>query len=249
MERVSLLGVPIDPVTQEQAITQLEEFLEDGGRHHVMTPNSEMLVRAAQDIYFHDLLQTTALNIPDSVGLLMMAAKTGQHLPERVTGVDTVIALCAKLGSEHPVYLLGAAPGVAAKAAHILQQKNMRLRIAGTSEAGPEADGRILQDINESGAHVLLVAYGAPVQDQWIALHMPALPNVRIAMGVGGTFDFIAGKRKRAPKWMQAVGLEWLWRVIQEPSRIGRIWTAVVTFPSLVKKYGAQSPHPHSKNN
>ncbi len=203
-----------------------------------------MLVAASRDARFAAVLRATALNLPDSTGLLWAARKTGQRLPERVTGVDTVERLCAGLGPETPVFLLGAAEGVAEKAADALRAKNPRLAVAGTLSGSPsaaEAAG-IVDAINRSGARLLLVAFGAPAQDLWIARHAASLSSVRVAMGVGGTFDFLAGVRKRAPKWMRSIGLEWLWRFIRQPSRAGRMWNAVVVFPWLVIRYGKQAP-------
>ncbi len=205
-----------------------------------MTPNSEMLVAASKDEPFRALLSRTDLNIPDSQGLLYAARWTGQVLPERVTGVDTVQAFCATLHKDVPVFLLGAAPGVAEAAGEALKRRNPGLNIAGTFSGSPrdEDASDILQRIALSGAQVLFVAYGAPKQDVWIDKHLKELPNVKVAMGVGGTFDFIAGTQVRAPAVFRNLGLEWLWRVVREPKRIGRILTAVVVFPLMVLRRG-----------
>jgi len=233
--RVRLLGIPLDPVTSGEATTRLREMLSTPGQWHVMTPNSEMLVEASKNERFRALLNRTALNLPDSIGLLWAARLTGQHLPERVTGVDAVTGLCAELSADHRVFLLGARPGVAEAAANALQRRNPHLRIVGTYAGSPHAEDatEILQKIALAEPHLLLVAYGAPAQDLWIDRYMRDLPCVRVAIGVGGTFDFLAGERKRAPKLMQECGLEWLWRLVQEPSRWKRIWTAVIVFPWL----------------
>lgn len=240
MDRVRLLGVPIDPVTASEAVARLRSFLTDGRQHHVMTPNSEMLVAASKDEAFRSLLNRTDLNIPDSQGLLYAARWTGQHLPERVTGVDTVQAFCASLSKDIFVFLLGAAPGVAEAAAEVLKKKNPGLNIAGTFSGSPKDEDAtdILQRIALSGAQILFVAYGAPKQDEWIDKHLKELPSVKVAMGVGGTFDFLAGVQKRAPSLFRKLGLEWLWRVVREPKRIGRIFTAIIVFPFLVLRNG-----------
>ena len=246
--RISLLGVPIDAVTMGEAVGMLQSFLREGGAHpisaphgatvgrHVMTPNNEMLVEATTNPPFADALRKSALNLPDSQGLLFAARLKGQRLPERVTGVDTVQALCQSLDETHPVFLLGAAPGVAEKAAAVLQSTNPHLTVAGTFSGNPKAEytDDILRGINASQPHLLLVAFGAPKQDLWIAEHLSKMPSVRVAMGVGGTFDFLAGVRKRAPAFIRSIGLEWLWRFVQEPSRWRRMWRAVVVFPWLV---------------
>ncbi len=244
LHRVTLLGVPIDAVTSGEAVARLHQLLNEPGSHHVMTPNSEMLVESVHNIPFRETLYVASMNLPDSAGLLWAARMTGQSLPERVTGVDTVEALCATLDSATPVFLLGAAPGVAAKTAIILQSKNPRLVIAGTFSGSPRSEEavEIIRLINAAGPRLLLVAFGAPAQDLWIAEHLMHCKTVRVAMGVGGTFDFITGVQKRAPAILRQMGLEWLWRVVREPKRIGRIWRAVVVFPMMILRYGKRAP-------
>jgi N-acetylglucosaminyldiphosphoundecaprenol N-acetyl-beta-D-mannosaminyltransferase len=243
MQRVSLLGVPVDPVTAGESLRRLHDFLEGERQHHVMTPNAEMLVHAARHPSFASLLRTTDLNLPDSAGLLWAARWTGQSIPERVTGADTVERLCASLREDQPVFLLGGKPGVAEKAGLILRSRNPKLRIAGTYAGSPRPEDaeEILRRIREASPRVLFVAYGAPAQDEWINAHLSSIPSVRLAMGVGGTFDFLAGIRTRAPLWMRTAHLEWAWRLLLEPSRWRRILNAVVVFPWLVVRYGKEA--------
>lgn len=195
-----------------------------------------MLVEASNNTLFRELLNRTDLNIADSAGMLWAARQVGQVLPERVTGVDTVIELCRTLPGECPVFLLGAWGDTASKAAEVLKKANPQLKIAGAFAGSPkDADAtEIIECINQSGARLLLVAYGAPKQDMWIDKYRDQLTHIRVAMGVGGTFDFIAGVHTRAPKVFQNLGIEWLWRVVREPQRLPRIWRAVVVFPWLV---------------
>lgn len=242
MDRVVLLGVPIDPVDRTGAVDRLRAMLAGSRQCHVMTPNNEMLVEASRNEPFRALLNRTALNLPDSTGLLWAARWTGRRLPERVTGVDTVIDLCAMLDAETPVFLLGAGEGVAERAASALQARNPKLIVAGTHAGSPKPEDAadIVRRVNGSAAKLLLVAYGSPAQDLWIDAHLRDMPFVRVAMGIGGTFDFLAGTRTRAPSWMRAVGLEWLYRFIQEPSRWRRMWNAVVVFPLLVISRGSR---------
>lgn len=220
-------------------------FLQGEKQRHVMTPNNEMLVEATHHENFRQLLNGTDLNIPDSTGLLWMARLTGQRLPERVTGVDTVTALCASLTEETPVFLLGAKPGIAEAAAAALFRKNPHLKVVDCFAGSPREEDAvtIVNMIRAAAPRLLLVAFGAPAQDLWIAKYLKEFPSVRVAIGVGGTFDFLAGKVKRAPGFMRSIGLEWLWRLIREPRRIGRIWRAVVVFPLLVLRYGKNAPH------
>lgn len=242
---VTLLGIPIDAIRQKEAIQIILEMLEGGhlkrffkvgGQHHIMTPNSEMLVESFKNEKFREVLQTASLNIPDSVGLLYAAKFKRKKLPERVTGVGTVIKLCEQLPKKHSVFLLGAKEGVAEKAAEKLKKINPELSVAGTHAGSPsEKDAEeIINKIKEAQPHLLLVAFGAPKQDLWIAENLGQLPSVRVAIGVGGTFDFIAGVQKRAPALMRSVGLEWMYRLVKQPRRFKRILNAVIVFPYLV---------------
>jgi len=242
--RVFLLGVPIDAVSPDEAVLCLQRFLAEPAQRFVATPNNEMLVVAARNPAFRSLLKSAALNLPDSTGLLLAARVTKQFLPVRVTGVDTVQSLCAGLDGEHPVFLLGAAPGVAERAAAALRAWNSRLVIAGTYAGSPrpeDAEG-IISRINASGAHLLLVAYGTPRQEQWITQCLHRMSSVRVAIGVGGAFDFLSGAVPRAPVLLRAVGFEWLWRLALQPWRIGRIWNATIVFSFLVARYGRNEP-------
>ncbi|MDD4319232.1 MAG: WecB/TagA/CpsF family glycosyltransferase [Candidatus Peribacteraceae bacterium] len=242
--RVTLLGIPIDALTMDQAVNRIFRLLETQRQHHVATPNSEMLVESARNPVFRRVLQQTSLNISDSAGLLWMARLTKQLLPQRVTGVDTMQRFCNVLTPDYPVFFLGAGPGVAEKTAWLLKERNARLKLAGTYAGSPrELDAQeIIARINASNAAVLFVAFGSPAQELWIAKYLPSLTSVRVAMGVGGSFDFIAGVRKRAPRPFQILGLEWLWRLACEPRRFRRIWNAVAVFPFLVLQYRREAP-------
>lgn len=243
MERVTILGVPFDPLTPAQAVERLRALLAGKDQCQVATPNNEMLVEARVNEPFLSLLNRTALNLADSTGVVWASRWLERPLPARVTGVDTVAALCAELDETVPVFFLGAGEGVAEKAAEALRAKNPRLYVAGTFAGSPkDADAEeIVQFVKASGAKLLLVAYGAPAQELWIDKHLKDMPAVRVAIGIGGTFDFLAGTKKRAPSWMRRLGLEWLYRFVQEPSRVRRMWNAVVVFPVLVLTQSALS--------
>lgn len=234
-KRITILGVPVDAVTLGAATDVVAAMLTDGKQHHIMTPNPEMMVEAKKNPEFLSILQTSDLNVPDGAGLLWAAKRQDDKLPERVTGVDLLQSIGNILG-ERKAFLLGAAPGIAEKAAHTLLLSHPSMHIAGTFAGSPreEDEASIIERINLSGASILFVAYGAPKQDLWIRRNLSSMPNVKVAMGVGGAFDFLAGAKSRAPKWMQSAGIEWLWRLLQEPRRIGRIFTAVIRFPMLV---------------
>lgn len=234
-KRVFILGVPIDPLTREQVVDRLRAYLAGDVQRHVMTPNSEMLVEAHRNPAFRALLNRADLTMADGMGLLWVARMLGMRLPERVTGVDTVTDLCARLTEDCPVFLLGAGEGVAERAAAALVRRNPRLRIAGTFAGSPRPGdaAAIVRRINDVHPRLLLVAYGAPRQDEWIDRHLADCPSVRVAMGVGGTFDFLAGVQARAPAALRRLGLEWAWRLVREPKRLPRILRATVVFPFL----------------
>ncbi len=155
--------------------------------------------------------------------------------PENVTGADLTQAICSLEDDRMKVFLLGAAPGIAQKTASILQKKNPSLHIVGTASLGytGEDEKKAIEEIRNSHASVLFLAYGSPHQEEWIYRNIQYFPSLRVAIGVGGTFDFIAGKRKRAPRVFRILGLEWLFRLVQEPKRIGRIFNATIFFPII----------------
>ncbi len=235
MQRITILDVPIDCVAMPSAIERIRALLADGKKCLVTTPNPEMLVEATRNPSFRTVLQSATLALPDGYGLLLVSRMMGKRIPHRVTGTDTMIALCG-LSPSPKIFLLGAAEGVAAAAARVLCVRHPHLQIVGTFSGSPEPanDTAITHRINASGATLLFVAFGAPTQELWIARNLPRLTSVRVAMGVGGAFDFVAGKRRRAPVFVQSLHLEWLWRLLQEPSRVLRIWRAVIVFPMLV---------------
>lgn len=191
-----------------------------------------MLVEAQQNDAFFRVLQQTSLNIPDGIGLILASHFLRKPIPERITGIDTMIDLVQHL-SGGSIFLLGAAPGVAERAAAVLVSMNPSITIAGTCSGSPRCDDApaILAQINRAQPTILFVAFGAPAQECWIAKHLSSMPSVRLAMGVGGAFDFLAGVQHRAPRMFQVLGLEWLWRLLAQPWRWKRIFRAVVVFP------------------
>ncbi len=224
--RSKVLGVPVDSITYIQWMKQIHEWVRHSQHaHHVCTVNPEFLMVAQEDSIFFHILQRADLCVPDGVGLLWATRHLGNPVPERVTGSDGV-PLIAQYAAKHgwKLFFLGAGAGIAENAANILRKQNPNLEIVGTyagSPAGYEEDG-IVKMINHSGADILFVAFGAPEQDKWIARNLPRL-EVKMAMGVGGAFDFIAGVVPRAPEWMQKRGLEWLYRLIKQPWRFKRM--------------------------
>jgi len=173
------------------------------------------------------------------VSIFLSPQKIRQLLPQRVTGTDLMYKIIDQ-SQEHgwKIYLLGAREGVAQKAITILRACYPQANFVGCFAGSPQtADESAIRDIVSAAApDILFVAYGSPAQEKWIHYNLPHLPSIKIAVGVGGAFDFAAGIVKRAPHAMQQLGLEWLYRLIQEPSRIRRIWNATFVFINLVRK-------------
>ncbi|HLG25729.1 MAG TPA: WecB/TagA/CpsF family glycosyltransferase [Candidatus Gracilibacteria bacterium] len=232
--RVTILGVPFDVITEKETVELLlEKTSRHDGHFFVATPNPEMLLEARKNPPFQKVLNETDLNIPDGTGVIMAAKFLKKPLKGRVTGTDIMKKLCEKFTHETKVFLLGGSDGIAEKTKEVLRHGNPHLNIVGTHAGSPshEEEQQIRKKINDSGANVLFIAFGAPNQELWLHRTLPHLPHVRLAMGVGGAFNFIAGVRKRAPVWMQKIGLEWFFRLIQEPRRIKRIFNATIKFP------------------
>ncbi|HLP17679.1 MAG TPA: WecB/TagA/CpsF family glycosyltransferase [Bacteroidota bacterium] len=228
---VDILGVAIHNLTLDETLRAMTEMALSGQPHHVMTVNPEFVMIAQRDPDFRSVLERATICVADGMGIIWGSRILGRPLKERITGSDTIPAFAhraAQYGIR--IFLLGAAPGVAEETAAILTARNPGLVIAGTFAGSPRAEeeDEICRLIERSRAHVLLVAYGPPKQDLWIARTQSRL-RIPLAIGVGGTFDFIAGKVRRAPVWMQKLGLEWLFRLLREPRR----WRRMLTLPEF----------------
>ncbi|MEO8394000.1 MAG: WecB/TagA/CpsF family glycosyltransferase, partial [Chloroflexota bacterium] len=224
-KRIEILGLPVSAITYAEWLTLIGEWVSSNQAHHVCTINPEMIMIAQSDPNFHNILSRADLTVPDGVGLLWAAKHLGQALPERVTGSDGVPLIAAEAAQRGwKLYLLGAAPGVADKAAEVLRARYPDLQIVGIygGSPAPEEEDAIVERINAANADILFVAYGAPNQDKWIARNLPRL-RVKMAMGVGGSLDFVAGVIPRAPQTFQRFGLEWLYRLYLQPWRILRM--------------------------
>jgi N-acetylglucosaminyldiphosphoundecaprenol N-acetyl-beta-D-mannosaminyltransferase len=244
----SVLGVRVDDVTYDEAIRTIDGFVRAGGRHMVTTPNPEIVMMARGDPRFMDLLNGAALAIPDGVGLLWAGRLAGLPFREHVRGTDLILRLAghsARAGFRW--FLLGAEPGVAQRAAVALARREPRLRITGAYAglAGPEGDADTRAAIAAAGgADIVLVAYGAPAQERWMARNLDAA-GVPVGIGVGGVFNYLAGVAPRAPAWLRTMELEWLHRLLTQPWR----WRRQLALPRfvltvLIGRYwpGAQPP-------
>jgi N-acetylglucosaminyldiphosphoundecaprenol N-acetyl-beta-D-mannosaminyltransferase len=234
--RVSVLGARVDDVTWEEALARIAAFIASGQPHQVMTPNPEFVMRARRDRAFRSLLDRVDLAPADGVGLKWAARLLGVHIREVVPGSDLVERLAAVgMGRGQRWFLLGAAEGVAVEAAANLRARYPGLEIVGawSGSPDPEQDDALCRRIEAAmPVDLLLVAYGAPKQDAWIARNQPRL-RIPVAMGVGGTLDFIAGRSRRPPRLIRRLNLIWLFRLLMEPWRWRR-QLALVRFAALV---------------
>ncbi|MGA9362890.1 MAG: WecB/TagA/CpsF family glycosyltransferase [Bacteroidota bacterium] len=229
-QSVDVLGVRVDDVTLSEALPLLEAMVLDGKAHQVVTVNSEFIMTAQTNPAFREVLNNASLALPDSMGVVWASRLLGHALTERVAGVETVEHLVRiAQRKKMRVFLLGAAPGVAELAAARLRERLPGLVMAGTYSGSPrpEEDLEICSLIEAADPQILLVAYGAPNQDLWIARNLHRFTPPIVAVGVGGTLDYIAGVAVRAPRWVQEVGLEWLHRLIREPHR----WRRMLALP------------------
>lgn len=216
-----VLGVRIDDLTLPEMMDRIIGAVQTGTPCHVITLNPEYVMRARQDEGLRAIIEAAAIVTADGAGIMQAARLARTPLRARITGNDLTDAIAA---AGIPLFLLGAAPGVAEVAAAALTRQFAAARIVGTwsgsTDEGDDAAAR--SRINASGARVVLVAYGMPKQDRWIQRNLPSL-HAPVAIGVGGTFDYLAGRVPRAPRWMRQRGLEWLYRLARQPSRFPRI--------------------------
>jgi len=220
-----VLGCRVDAVTLDEALEVLSRFIASGKPHHIVTLNAEMAYRALHDPEFRNIINRAGLVTPDGAGIVWAAHMLGSPVPERVAGIDLVQALAVRAAKEGwRLFLYGGAPGVAEEAARRLKKRYPGLNILGTSHGylSPKEEEELLQNLRKTPPDVLLVALGSPKQEYWIARHLAEL-GIPVAIGVGGSLDVLAGRTKRAPRFMQRLGLEWLYRVMREPRRVKRI--------------------------
>ena len=237
--RLNILGARIDesPLAESArrcALFLRQKSLAEGGRlYHVLTVNPEFVMTARRDQEFAAIIEQCDLATPDGSGIILASLILGQRLSGRTTGValaDQLVKLAAEKG--YRVFLLGAAPGVAAEAGRIWSRMYPGLHVAGSYPGSPdsaEAD-EITARITAAQADILFVAFGAPKQDLWIERNRASLPTVRLAMGVGGVFDYLTGRVPFAPAWLRAIGMEWLYRLYKQPWR----WKRMLALPVFV---------------
>lgn len=217
--RVDILGVEFDRVALLGATEEISQRLAAGRRTFVITANPEFVMLCRRDPEVAAIAATADLVIPDGTGALVASRLLGDPLPGRAPGrllVERLAAVARERGLS--LYLLGAAPGVADRAGAALVARHPGLRIAGTHDGDADSSAAVAE-VAAARPDLLFVAFGMPKQERWIARHLDGLPTVKLAVGVGGSLDYLAGTAKPPPRLIHAIGLEWLWRLARDPKR------------------------------
>jgi N-acetylglucosaminyldiphosphoundecaprenol N-acetyl-beta-D-mannosaminyltransferase len=221
--KTEILGVSFDNVTVSEAVSAGFALSLSDGFHYVVTPNPELVNIARQNEDFRTALNEADLVLPDGIGVVYAAQLLGRPLKARCPGIDFASGLIGKLAETGGrLFLLGAKPGVAEQAAENLKNRFPGLVICGTHDGYFKEDAPVVEQIQAAQAHVVFVCLGAPKQEFWMRKNGPAT-GAHLMVGLGGSLDVFAGVTERAPEFWQKLGLEWLYRLKKEPSRIGRM--------------------------
>jgi N-acetylglucosaminyldiphosphoundecaprenol N-acetyl-beta-D-mannosaminyltransferase len=227
-----LLGCRVDALSRAEAVRRIVELAHGNEQAQVVTLGTEMIVRAYGDPGFRGLVNAATLSLCDTVGVLHAARARGIPVPELVTGVDLIDPLCEALAAQGlSIFLLGARGDTTERVGRMLLQRHPALRLAGCRDGyfTSSEDSAVAAQIARSGAHVLLVGMGSPRQEYWIAEHVREA-GCRVGIGVGGSFDVLAGNVKRAPSLWRRLHAEWLYRLIREPWR----WRRQLALPRFI---------------
>jgi N-acetylglucosaminyldiphosphoundecaprenol N-acetyl-beta-D-mannosaminyltransferase len=262
--KIDVGGVGIDNLTNGETLLKIDELLRLSKSSYVATPYSELIVFASKFPEYAKVLNNADLSLPDGIGILWAAKylslPTKNKLQAQVQLIYTLFSLIlnprycrtvikqrvvgsrliwdiAKLAQEknYSLALVGGTGGVAEKSAEMLRRRFSKLKV-NLALSGSEFSEALVQKISQSNSDILFVAYSPPKQETWIAQNLNRL-NVKLVVGLGGTFDYISGKRPQAPQILHYMGLEWLWRLMTQPWRVGRIWNAVPVFIKVIYKY------------
>jgi len=221
--RTEILGVGYDDVTMAEAVQRGLALIDEHRAAYVVTPNPEIIMLARENAALVSAIEDASLVLADGVGVTIGAKILGTPMKARVPGIDFASNLMAEMAKrEMSVFLFGAKPGVAEKAAENLSEKYPGLRIVGVNDGYFKDDAPIIEKINAAKPDFLFVCLGAPKQETWMQTNADKL-DVGLMAGLGGCMDVYAGNVQRAPERWQKMGLEWLYRLLKEPSRIGRM--------------------------
>jgi len=224
-ETVEFLDLPVAALDMEEALAKIDAYVRARTPHMVVTSDSSAIVRAHRDEELAAIMRAADLVTPDGAGVVWMAKVLGLPIEHRVSGIDLIEKICARAAERGwSLYLLGGEPGVANEGAKRLNLRYPGLQIVGCMHGyfSPEEEPEVVADIAQRQPDLLFVGLGIPRQEKWIARHLREL-GVPVSIGVGGAFDVLSGRLKRAPKWVQSAGLEWLYRTLRQPQRLPRL--------------------------
>lgn len=236
MKRIEVLNVAFDNVTKEEAVCFAMDCINRHESAYVVTPNPEIVMEAVSNSELKSALQDASLVLPDGIGIIYGAKILGTPLKEKIPGIDFAASLMEQLAKQQgSVYLLGAKPGIAEKAGDNLSKQYPGLAIVGCANGYFDDDLYIIEEINRLKPDLLLVCLGFPKQEIWMKTNQTRL-DVGLMAGLGGSLDVFAGVVERAPIAWQKLGLEWLHRLIKQPSRFGRMMRLPLFLLSVIKK-------------
>ncbi|MBD3265096.1 WecB/TagA/CpsF family glycosyltransferase, partial [bacterium] len=231
MERIEILGVQIDNVTSEEALDRIREMVHSGSPHQIVTPAIEQVVRGRRDPEFNQVLSEAEMVLADGMPVVFASKWSKTPLKERITGVDSIPALCRMAEQENfSVFFMGGEEGVAEETAAWCRQQFPKLKIAGTYcppyqfELDPAQENQAIDIVRQAQPDILFLAISSPRAEKWLHRRKQEL-GVPVMMGIGGAFNFITGREKRAPQWIQNLGLEGIYRLAQRP---GEIWKRIL---------------------
>lgn len=225
MKICNILGVPFANITPDEAVNTLVSYMEGSGKNMVFTPNPEMVMEARKNPEFMKILNESSMNVPDGIGIVYASKLTKSPIKYRVAGYDMLLGAFGKMKDKgKTAFFFGSAPGIADKAKEAIEQRFRGLKIVGTANGyfDEKRENEIIAEINEKKPDLLLVGIGFPKQEKWIYDHLNDL-DIKVAVGVGGSFDGWSGNVPRAPEFFVNHGLEWFYRLMKQPSRIGRM--------------------------
>jgi len=227
METVQLRGVNFTPGSLEEISDHIINRINEGVQTAVFTPNSEIVQLCIDDPSLYEVINSAEVIIPDGIGVIKAAKILKLPIKERVPGIELGEKLLSVADASMPVFFMGGKPEVADIAAEKMKEKYPNLVVCGTHDVyfkkeGEENDA-VIEEIKASGACILFVCLGAPAQEKWIRENREKLADVKVLMGLGGSLDVFSGKVERAPAFFRKTGLEWFYRLLKEPSRIGRM--------------------------
>jgi N-acetylglucosaminyldiphosphoundecaprenol N-acetyl-beta-D-mannosaminyltransferase len=237
-----ILGVPFNNVSPTEAEKIVFSYLNDeNSKAKIYTPNPEMVMEAQKNPEFMQILNESTLTVPDGIGIIYGSKFTKNPIKDRVAGYDLVQGVFDLMkDTDKTVYFFGGAPGVTDAAKTEMEKKHKGLKVVGTANGyfDEKREQEIISEINEKKPDLLLVGIGFPKQEKWIHNHINELNGVKAAIGVGGSFDVMSGRTKRAPEIFQKLGLEWFYRLITQPTRAGRMLQLPIFMLTVMLKNG-----------